>query len=147
MSTVQFGLQYVSIHLLYYSKNLNNLELIEIVSTNELSTFSYFIKYNSIWSILRSLPQNYISQGGALSFLFYIKQIKLKKLKEAILGNLTPNLAVKKYAIYSSLKSLHNLRSLTNPYTINKLGWKNNCTVAASGKKGHVTSLMIWSCD
>lgn len=86
MSTVQFGLQYVSIHLLYYNKNLNNLELIEIVSTNELSTVSYFIKYNSIWSILRSLPQNYISQGGALSFLFYIKQIKLKKIKRGNFG-------------------------------------------------------------
>lgn len=88
MSTVQFGLQYVSIHLLYYNKNLNNLELpvIEIVPTNELSTFSYFIKYNSIWSILRSLPQNYISQGGVLSFLFYIKQIKLKKIKRGNFG-------------------------------------------------------------
>lgn len=72
--------------VLYYNKNLNNLELIEIVSTNELSTFSYFIKYNSIWSILRSLPQNYISQGGALSFLFYIKQIKLKKIKRGNFG-------------------------------------------------------------
>lgn len=86
MSTVQFGLQYVSIHLLYYNKNLNNLELIEIVSTNELSTFSYFIKYNSIWSIRRSLSQNYISQVGVLSFLFYIKQIKLTKIKRGNFG-------------------------------------------------------------
>lgn len=86
MSTVQFRLQYVSIHILYYSKNLNNLELIEIVSTNKLSTFSYFIKYNSIWSIRRSLPQNYISQVGVLSFLFYIKQIKLTKIKRGNFG-------------------------------------------------------------
>lgn len=63
-----------------------NLEPIEIVSTNELNTFSYFIKYNCIWSIRRSLPQNYISQGGVLSFLFYIKQIKLKKIKRGNFG-------------------------------------------------------------
>lgn len=49
----RFKWNVVNVNVLYYNKNFNNFELIEIVFINKLSTFSYFIKYNSIWSILR----------------------------------------------------------------------------------------------